>query len=478
MACSTLPLDVLASIFLDIVVEIYSASPSNAPKNRVPITCYAANLSAVCSHWRFVALFTPRMWSYIEITYVERPQPHWIPHSSFLQLCLSRANHVSLNIRVESPHNLPLETSRAWDAMSTQMMPTVGVLEVVSEANRSSNGLQLGGTYTLMRCLLHPTPRLTRLKYHLQEPPMDALLCRFGPASGITVDGWDKLCGRILPRAPYLVDLELNHLGGLQLDVFPPATLRGLRRFACRSFIPAIRISDILACAPYLERLQLCYNSASISFGTESGIVPAQDLVSVYGNANVILAQLDSRRAPNIHTLRFHPQLAEFDHNLLERFFCSTPYPALKYLALPPMYFCADEQIAAVVPLFRYMPNIRTLVMPNFPSVDPVIQNWARPEHVALLPRLQIIKSNMGSDAVSFFNFLEARRATFPELCDSQSRLAMTIELRGRQKDDQQMQVCLALAPYVATVRIVLEEPSHPDGRVLMQVCNGVQWSS
>jgi len=478
MVYPILPHDVLGGIFLDTVIEIYNASPSNAVKKRTPITCYALNLSAVCSHWRFVALSTPRMWGYIEITYVERPGPHWIPHSSFLQLCLSRAGLVSLNVRVKSPHNLPIDTSLVWDAISAQMMPAVGVLEVVSEANRSSNGLQLGGIYTLTRFLLHPTPRLTRLKYHLQEPPMDALMCRFGSAPGLTVDGWDKLYGKILPHAPYLVDLELNHFGGLRFDVFPPETLRSLQRFACRSFIPDIRISDILACAPYLERLELCYKLASILFETELSIVPAHDLVSVYGNANVILAQLDSRRAPNIHTLRFYPQLAEFDHKLLERFFCSTPYAALKYLALPPMYFCDDEQVAAVIPLFRYMPNIQTLVMPNYPSVDPAIRNWTRPEHIALLPRLQIIKLYMNSDVVLFLNFLEARRAMFLELCDSQSRLAMTIELRGRQRDDQQTKVCLALTPYVATVRIVLEEPSHPDGRVLMEVRNGLKWSS
>jgi len=479
MSRTVLPDDILGDIFLSVIVDTFFAVLLERSQNNPSATTTAVRLSAVSNHWRSVALFTPRMWSYITITYgVSSAQP-WDPHPYLLAYSLARARNVALSLRIDAPCTLSNEPPHVWDALAEQIMAVTGSLEVTSMVH-PGHKLQITAENALSLLLFKPSPYLTRLKYSMEHPSS-----RKSQSSLIKITDWREVDGNILPYAPLLVDLELKNFGGLQLGMLRPETMRNLRRFASRIFQSSLRIADVLISAPELKEIELGYSEPDdLSFSSSHSRV-ARKLVSLRG-ASKILMQLDRAHVPNLHTIHLANEDGGFEAVHLARFFDSTPYLALEHLILPFSDQNDSDQLAATIPLFRYMPNIQTLRLPSFPPEYGLFSQWAHPENVALLPNLRKIEFskmqlfNLNKipvieqlEEAAVIQFLELRRTAMSETCDSSNRLRITVEIGVRRCAAAAEQICELLGRYVVAIRIVGSAQHEQPGSHLLEVRDG-----
>ena len=142
-------------------------------------------------------------------------------------------------------------------------------------------------------------------------------------------------------------------------------------------------------------------------------------------------------------------------------------------------------QLVTVIQLFRYTPNIQTLSLPRPIEKGGYLAEWTQPENVRLLPKLQkiifrrafpfevTIVERLNDDTVS--GFFQARQAAMLDICDSERRLPLELELEFKNDPAAIKEVGDLLAPYVATIRVVSSWEHRLPGTVLLEVRNGMR---
>jgi len=455
MSKPILPPEILGEIFRSIVVEVFFAALKAQFTPHAPITGLAIHLSSVSTYWRSVALSTHAMWSYIEI----RHSIPWVSRSPLLALALARSQHVPLHIIITMQHNLSgfPEVLSAWDALAEQLMAKVVFLEVFSMIHTNYT-IQLTAENTLSRCLLFKqSPVLKTLNYSLLSMPMT------GGRTLVTVTDWTEVRGKILPHAPLLVELSLAHFGGLELSMLRPETIRGLQRFSHLALNVRMRVADVFTAAPGLRHLSLGPSELPGESSAGSNLCRYGDLVSLSVEAST-LAQLNRTSAPNLVRVKFEDEhMKQFDVVYLACFLNSTPYLALEHLILPTSFDWegreCPENMVAVIPLFAFMPNIRSLSLPTSCMKGSCIAEWTRPENVRFLPKLRAITLRrmipFGHDAQLFEEFFQSRQAAMAEICDSANRLPLTIEMDYWRDTAAAEDICELLGRYVKSIRVV-----------------------
>ena len=472
-----LPPEILGEVFRSIVVELFLAAQKEPFGPRNSITSSAIRLSSIDSYWRSVALSAHTIWSYIKISH-GKP---WNPHPSLLALALARSQRIPLHIIIVMRHNPPVapEALPAWNALAEQLMARAGFLQVVSLPETNYTYQLVAGNTLFRSLLLKKSPLLRTLRYTLLVMAMS-----YPPA--VMVTDWAEVRGQILPHAPLLVELSLVNFGGLELDMLRPEMIRGLQRFSHRAD-GSMLVADVLAAAPKLRQLSLTSRELLGGSSAVSNLRIYVNLVSLSAEASA-LAQLNRTSAPNLRTLNFDVKFHNeypgyFNAAYLAGFLVSTPYLALEHLSLPDrkMWSCEvyPESMAAVVPLFAYMPNILSLSLPRLNVKGSCITEWTKPDNVRLLPKLQVITLRgmipSGNDAKLFKNFFRRRQTAMAEICDSGNRLPLTIEMDHERDTLAVEEICDLLGRYVMSIRVV-GSPHHklPD-TVRFEVRDGLR---
>jgi len=446
-----LPPEILGEVFRSIIVELFLAAQKEPFGPRNSITSSAIRLSSVDSYWRSVALSAHTTWSYIKISH-GKP---WNPHPSLLALALARSQRIPLHIIIVMRHNPPVmpEALPAWNALAEQLMAQAGFLQVVSFPETSYMFQLVAGNTLFQSLLLKQSPLLKTLRYALLTMPM----------SSVMVTDWAEVRGKILPHAPLLVELSLINFGGLELDMLRPEMIRGLQKFSHLTPDGRILIPDVLAAAPKLRQLSLTSREMPGGSSAVSKLRIYANLVSLSVEASA-LAHLNRTSVPNLHGLYFHNgHLGHFNAAYLAGFLGSAPYLALEHLSLPDRIMGGGEvypeSMAAVVPLFAYMPNILSLSLPKLKLKGSCITEWSRPDNVRLLPKLQVITLRgmipSGNDAKLFKEFFRRRQAAMTEICDSTNRLPLAIEMDHGRDDVAVEEICVLLGRYVTSIRVV-----------------------
>ncbi|KAF5362158.1 hypothetical protein D9756_002154 [Leucocoprinus leucothites] len=263
----TLPTEVLSYIFQNTRSSYQTgedlgyteaSDPSRGWDEFPPVDCSAVVLSSICSHWRQVALDTPKLWTSVTLRIQSRKVPS---HASLLQHHLTQAKSldISLNIIFSANRNPRLLESISHILFSPKYLDRIKTLRLKNPPPQWIPLLpQLSRVQTL--CLIYP--RSLRGDTHLNLHSQSLRRLHLAGGAWISVDFSEYVA--LIRQCPNLIGCyshySANQEGLLELSSNHPLVFNHLTSFtwsvsagindgtiAQNIFLPALRRLRLIA---------------------------------------------------------------------------------------------------------------------------------------------------------------------------------------------------------------------------------------